>query len=146
MVVLTLVAVAIGMMVAAQAGVNAQLRSVIGQPIVAALFSFAIGTIALSVITLLSRAQLPTSETMSRVPWWGWTGGLLGAVYITAAVVLAPRLGAAVLIASVVTGQLAAALLLDHFGLLGFPQKTVTVTRGIGALLLFVGVYFIQRR
>jgi transporter family-2 protein len=80
------------------------------------------------------------------VPWWGWTGGLLGALYIAASVVLAPRLGAAVLVASIVAGQLAAALVLDHFGLIGFAQKSVTPVRACGAVLLFIGVYLIQRR
>lgn len=146
MVILTLIAVALGMMLSAQAGVNAQLRAALGHPIVAATVSFIVGTIALALAGMLVRVQWPGVSDVARVPWWAWTGGLLGAAYIAASVVLAPRLGAAVFIASIVAGQLAAALLLDHFGLLGFAQKSVTPVRAAGAVLLFAGVYLIQRR
>ena len=144
--VLVLVAIVLGMLLSAQAGVNAQLRVGLGHPLVAATASFLVGTVALMLVTLFSRVTLPAGSDAARVPWWAWTGGLLGALYIAASVVLAPRLGAAVLIASIVAGQLAAALVLDHFGLLGFAKQSVTTTRGIGALLLFAGVYLIQRR
>ena len=146
MIVLVLVAIVLGMFLSAQAGINAQLRTGLGHPLVAATVSFLVGTVALIVVTAFSRVTLPTASDASRVPWWGWTGGLFGALYIAASVVLAPRLGAAVLISSIVAGQLAAALVLDHFGLLGFARQSVTATRGIGALLLFAGVYLIQRR
>lgn len=144
--VLVLVAIVLGMLLSAQAGVNAQLRVGLGHPLVAAAVSFVIGTVGLMVATAIARVALPSASDAARVPWWAWTGGLLGALYIAASVVLAPRLGAAVLVASIVAGQLAAALVLDHFGLIGFAKQSVTPTRGLGALLLFAGVYLIQRR
>ena len=144
--VLTLFAIALGMMLTAQAGINSQLRVALGHPVVAATVSFVIGTMGLLAAAALLRVPWPSLRAMQGVPLWGWTGGLLGAVYIAASVVLAPRLGAAVLIASIVAGQLAAALVLDHFGLLGFAKHSVTPTRLAGAAFLFAGVYLIQRR
>lgn len=144
--VLTLVAVVLGMLLTAQAGINSQLRVALGHPIVAATVSFAIGMIGLLVAGVVSRANLPSMQQAATVPWWGWTGGLLGATYIAASVVLAPRLGAAVLVASIVAGQFLAALVLDHFGLLGFAKQGITPARIAGAVLLFAGVYLIQRR
>lgn len=47
---------------------------------------------------------------------------------------------------ALVAGQFVAALVLDHFGLPGFARQTVTSTRAAGAVLLFAGVYLIQRR
>lgn len=144
--VLTLLAVALGMLLPAQAGINSQLRVALGHPIVAATVSFVVGTVVLLVAAVVVRVQLPPMHQVVTVPWWGWTGGLLGAVYIAASVVLAPRLGAAVLIASVVSGQFFAALVLDHFGLIGFAKQSITPGRIVGAILLFAGVYLIQRR
>lgn len=144
--VLTLFAIVLGMLLTAQAGINSQLRVALGHPVVAATVSFVVGTIGLLVASVALRVSWPSLRAIESVPLWAWTGGLLGAVYIAASVVLAPRLGAAVLIASIVAGQLAAALLLDHFGLLGFVRQSVTPTRLTGALLLFAGVYLIQRR
>ncbi|MGV3710158.1 MAG: DMT family transporter [Gemmatimonas sp.] len=143
---LTLLAIALGMLLTAQAGINSQLRAALGHPVVAATVSFVVGTLGLLVAAVALRVPWPTLRQAGAVPAWGWSGGLLGAVYIAASVVLAPRLGAAVLIASIVAGQLAAALVLDHFGLLGFAKQTVTPTRLTGALLLFAGVYLIQRK
>jgi transporter family-2 protein len=39
-----------------------------------------------------------------------------------------------------------AALLVDHFGVIGFPQSPVTPARLLGAALLVVGVLLILRR
>ncbi len=144
--VLTLVAVALGMLLTAQAGINSQLRVALGHPVVAATASFLVGTAGLLVAAVFARVQWPGIQQAATVPWWGWTGGLLGALYIAASVVLAPRLGAAVLIASIVAGQFVAALVLDHFGLLGFAKQAITPARAVGAVLLFAGVFLIQRR
>jgi len=144
--VLTLFAIALGMLLTAQAGINSQLRVALGHPVVAAAVSFVVGTLGLLIAAVVLQVPWPSVKAAQAVPLLGWTGGLLGAVYIATSVVLAPRLGAAVLIASIVAGQLAAALLLDHFGLLGFAKNSVTPTRLSGAALLFVGVYLIQRR
>jgi bacterial/archaeal transporter family-2 protein len=58
--------------------------------------------------------------------------GLLGAAYIAVTVVLAPRLGAAALIAALVAGQMMASLIVDHFGWVGFAQHAVTPLRLAG--------------
>jgi transporter family-2 protein len=57
-----------------------------------------------------------------------------------------PRLGAAALLALIVLGQLVTALLVDHFGWLGFPQQPMTALRLLGALLLFGGMLLIVHR
>jgi transporter family-2 protein len=60
--------------------------------------------------------------------------------------VLGPRLGATALMALTVFGQLLAALLIDHYGALGFPQNQATAQRILGAALLLAGVVLIVRR
>lgn len=143
---LILLAVLVGIVLPVQAGVNAQLRIGVGHPMLAAFISFAVGTVALLGLNLLLRTPLPSSETVGRIAWWHWIGGLLGATYIYLAIVLAPRLGAATLVASIVTGQMITSLLLDHFGLLGYPQQPLTPARFVGALFVVGGVLLIQRR
>jgi transporter family-2 protein len=143
---LVLVAILVGVFLPVQAGVNSQLRMGVGNPLLAALISFAVGTIALLGLNIALRVPLPTSEAATRFPWWHWVGGLLGAAYIYLAIVLAPRLGAATLVAAIVTGQMMASLILDHYGWVGFPQQPITSTRVVGALLVIGGVLLIQRR
>jgi len=145
MLILVFVAFLVGVMLPVQAGVNAQLRIGLGHPLLAAFVSFAVGTVALGLVALATRARL-SGAPLSAIPWYQWTGGLFGAFYIAAAVVLAPRLGAAALIAAVVAGQMIASLVLDSRGWVGFTQQPLTATRLCGGLLVIAGVLLINRR
>lgn len=139
-----LAALLLGVALSVQVGVNAQLRGGLGHPLVAATASFLVGTIGLLLVTAAVRPSLPAVGQLSRVPWWQWTGGLLGAVYIASAIVLAPRLGAAAMLATIVAGQMAASLVLDHFGWLGFPVQPVSPLRVVAVLLILSGVLLLQ--
>jgi len=143
---LILCAFLIGIGLPVQSGINAQLRLGVGQPLLAAVISFLVGTLALLGLNVALRVPLPTGETVARIPLWHWVGGLLGAAYIYAAVILAPRLGAATLIAATVAGQMVASVVLDHFGLIGFAPQPLTTGRAAGVLLVIGGVLLIQRR
>jgi transporter family-2 protein len=72
--------------------------------------------------------------------WTLYLGGVFGFIIIAAAVLVFPRLGAAYAIALMVCGQCLAALLIDHYGLMGMEQNPVTLPRVIGALLVVGGV------
>jgi transporter family-2 protein len=144
-IVLVLCALALGVLLTVQAGVNAQLRTVLGQPLSAALASFLVGAVALTLGTIVTRAPIPSGAAIAGSHWWHWVGGLIGAVYVAGAIVLAPRLGAATLIAAVVAGQMLTALVLDHYGWVGFPVHEITPYRLLGAGLIIGGVILIQR-
>jgi len=60
---------------------------------------------------------------MTRTSWMSWTGGIFGAIYIAISILLLPRLGAALVVALIVLGQMLGALTFDHFALLGVPEK-----------------------
>lgn len=126
-----------------QAGVNAQLRIFVGSPFRSALINFTVGWIALLTVVVFTSGEAPTARASS---WWMWIGGLFGALYVTGSVLLAPRLGATTLAASLVAGQMLAAILLDQFGLLGYRVVPLTLPRVAGIVLLFAGVLLIQRR
>jgi transporter family-2 protein len=74
-----------------------------------------------------------------------FTGGLIGAVFLFVSLFAAPRLGIATTIAVLIAGQLAAALVVDHFGWLGVPVRPVNPYRVAGALCLLTGVLLIRR-
>ena len=142
---LLLLAVFIGCLLPVQTGVNAELRTYLGNPMATALVSFGVGTVGLLAAVLWLRIPVPVAEAWSQTAWWQWSGGLLGAIYIAAVVVLAPRLGAGTLIAAIVGGQMVASLLSDHFGWLGFPEHPISGLRLLGAALVMIGVGLIQR-
>ena len=136
---------AAGCGITAQAAINAQLRTSIGAPVLAALLSFVVGTLLLAVAVLVTREQPPAVADLRGVPWWAWFGGLLGAVYVLGTIILVPRLGAATTIGVIVAGQLGASIVIDQFGWFRLAQHTASVGRVAGAVLLLAGVVLVQR-
>lgn len=133
-----------GAVVTLQAGYNAQLGKALGHPLWGTLVSFLVGLAGIVAVMAALRVPSPSFAAAAALPWWIWLGGLFGAFYVTAAIMLAPQLGAAVFMGAVVAGQMLASLLLDHYGLGGFSEKPVTTARLAGALLLIAGVLLLQ--
>ena len=139
-----LVAVA-GLLVGAQPPVNARLGRTIGS-LPAAAFSFMAGTIVLLLIASLTSEGLGSFANVGKAPWWALIGGLLGAVYVTTAILTVRTLGVSGLTAIVITGQLTAAVLIDRFGLLGIAKQPIGLTRILGLVLLVAGAVLVVRR
>ena len=72
-------------------------------------------------------------------------GGLGSALYITAGILLFPRLGALVAVGLFIAGQMLASLALDGFGWLGVEQDVADVAALIGAPAVGGGVWLIVR-
>ncbi len=138
--------VLIGFSLAAQAGVNSQLRLALSNPIQAAFISFLVGTIILGVIALLQGESWFKPNALVTIPWWAWLGGLLGAFNIALSIFLAPKLGALVLAISIVCGQVLASLALDQNGWLGYPKIEITPNRILGALFLILGMFLVVKK
>jgi transporter family-2 protein len=143
--ILVLIALTVGVVLPAQAGINSQLRVWLGHPIQAALVSFTVGALALATISVALRLSWPSVDHVGAAPWWVWVGGIFGATYVSMAVVLAPRLGAATLIGASVAGQLVGSLLMDHYGAVGYAVRPLSPERIVGAGLLLLGVFLIQK-
>lgn len=140
-----LLAVLVGAGLTIQVGMNATVRAVIGSPLLAAVVNFVVGLLALVAVAVAAGSRW-TPGSAASVPAWAWLGGALGALYVAATTVLGPRLGAAALLALTLAGQMAAALVVDHYGVLGFPEEPVTTARLAGAVLLLAGVLLIMHR
>src|SRR5262245_45752152 len=123
---LLLTALSVGGMVALQAGSNSLLGRQLGHPLSASLTSLGVSLGVVVLALLLFRVPLPAAASFSATPWWGWLGGLFGAAYLTVAVILAPKLGAATFLACVVAGQMVVSALCDQFGWAGFPVRRLS--------------------
>jgi len=128
-----------------QAGINAQLAGYTDDTLFAATVSFAVGTGGLLASALILRTPWPSMETVMHPPWWAWCGGFLGALLVLVTIVLAPKLGAGTLMGFFVAGQMAASLVLDHYGLLGYPVHPTSSWRIVGILLVICGAIIIKR-
>jgi transporter family-2 protein len=133
-----------GALLAIQAPTNAILGKASGSPIVAAFISFLIGTVALGAAIGATSGKLFAPD-LKQVPWYAWLGGFYGAFFVAVAAFGAPRVGIGVLLTAAVAGQLAAALVLDHYGMLGLERHPVTLTRALGFGLVLVGAALVRR-
>ena len=127
-----------------QAGINLRLRYALADSVWAALISFAVGTLALAVYALATR-PVPTLAMASGAPWWAWLGGMLGAFFVTVTIILAANLGATASMAWLLAGQFAAALVLDHFGLVSYAVRAVSWERVAGVALVIVGALLVNK-
>ena len=137
-----LFALAAGVMLPIQFGINAQLAHWVGGSVRAALVSFVVGALSLLIAVLFTSRGWP--ERAADAPWWVWIGGALGAFYVLGSIVSAPKLGAATLVALILAGQALASLLVDHFGWVGFEENPITPLRILGVLLLAAGVVLVR--
>ena len=140
-----LLALVAGAMMPTQAAINNKLAGVVESPILAAFVSFFVGTIGLFVYVLASGTPLGNLTSAKQAPPLLWIGGLLGAFFVTATVVLVPRLGVAMTFSVIIAGQMLVTLVIDHFGLLGVPVKEISLIRVAGILLITGGVVLIRK-
>lgn len=134
-----------GMLAPLQAGMNTRMGRSLGDPFYAALISFVVGTIGLFVYGLACRMEFAAIRQASDVHWSIWLAGLLGAFYVTATIILTPKLGAAMTFSLVVAGQLSMAVVMDHYGFFGIPVQLFNWPRLLGIALITAGVILIRK-
>jgi bacterial/archaeal transporter family-2 protein len=141
---LYLAALGAGISVAVQQVLNGSLRASLNSPAWAGFASYLGGLITMIVVLLAMREQMPSWKLVTATPWWAWGGGILGGVFILLVILLLPSLGAATLLALVVAGQMTAAVLMDHFGVFGLAQHSLSISRLLGVALVIAGVVLIK--
>lgn len=137
-------ALLVGGLLAVQAAANLQLSAAVGSPVGASTLQLAIGAALLTALaalvgTLAAVDLLPAAEP------WHLLGGLGSAIYITAGILLFPRLGALVSTGLFVTGQMLASLILDSLGLLGVERTGLDPAAVAGALTVVAGIVLVVR-
>jgi transporter family-2 protein len=143
--ILIAVALLIGAFLPIQVAVNSKLADAVSSPLLSALLSFSVGTLALLTYILIAGIPLANTANARSAPPVAWIGGLLGAIYVAASIMLLPRLGAAMTISLIIAGQMLMSIIVDHFGLLGMDIKPLSLGRVGGILLVIAGVILIRK-
>lgn len=143
--VIALMVLASGTTVALQAPTNAVLARTFGSPIVAALISFTVGTLALAAVALVTYRRFPEWSAVAGLPAWAWFGGLYGAVFVTVAAIAVPRIGVASTLILLIAGQVVMAAVLDHYGAFGVAKQALTPLRLLGLVLVGAGVVLVRK-
>jgi len=139
-----LLAFGAGVSIVIQQALNSNLRTELNSAAWSGFVSYSAGLACMALLVIALREPLPPVGVMARIPWWAWTGGVFGAIFIGLGIVLVPKLGAATFIALLVAGQIGS-VVFDHFGWLGLAQRPIDLSRVIGVLLLIAGVVLIRR-
>jgi bacterial/archaeal transporter family-2 protein len=129
-------AIAAGVAAALQAATNAGLAKSAGLGP-----ALVVNTVIVLMGTLGLWAALGAKTTFfpAGAPWTLYLGGLFGFVIIASLALVFPKIGAAHAVALMVAGQCVAALVVDHFGLMGMPRDPLTIQRVVGVALVAAG-------
>ena len=142
---LTILAFLIGVLLPVQVGINLELARHIHSSVLAALFSFLVGSICLVFSVGLLKAPLPPWGNLIALPSWLWTGGLIGALVVLGSILAGPKIGSLALVGLLLAGQLIASSVIDHYGWLGFSIHKMNLKRLLGVILLVGGVLLIRK-
>lgn len=140
-----LITALIGASLAVQVGLNSIMRIHAGSAVTAAFINFAVGTLVLAAAMFALRVPVPSGAQLGAAPWWVWLAGCAGAAYVASSAVIGPLIGGAAFLALIVAGQMIGSLALDHYGVLGFPERPVDALRVLGAALVVLGVVLLVR-
>ncbi len=135
-----------GMTITTQAGVNSQLRVAVNNPWVAAFISFLVGSFALGLVVMATKQTAPSFEQLRGIDLYKYSGGLLGAFFVTAIIFSVQKIGAANVFALVIAAQLFMALLYDHLGSFGVTPTPINLTKILGAIMLIGGAYLVVKK
>lgn len=133
-----------GAMIVLQAPINARLGGLMGGPLCAAFLSFLTGLLALGIALLAVRKPVLVSQIGATAPWM-WIGGLMGAAFVATTIFAVPRLGAGLMVALIIAGQMCFSLLIDHYGFLVPQPHPASLLRILGAGLVIGGAWLFYK-
>lgn len=131
-----------GMSVPLAVTLNVMLGRGVKNPLFATMIVPALCALVIALLLVALRNPLPAWDDLKDVPWYFWTGGALFAFYLLTLMFHSPKTGFGLATSLVVAGQLVMGLIIDHFGLFGLPQISVSPGRiaGVGAVMAGVAL------
>jgi transporter family-2 protein len=132
----------VGSLLALQAAANVQLATALTSPVSASALQLGIGAALLLVLAAVAGSLGAFGDLDGAEPW-SLAGGLGSALYITAGIVLFPRIGAIAAVGLFVAGQMLASILLDGFGWLGVAREAPGALTLAGAAAIVAGTWLV---
>jgi transporter family-2 protein len=133
---------AAGVGIPIMAALNSRLGAQLGSPWAAAFLLFLLGAVICGIA--MAAMGAPREGWFVATPLY-YAGGVLVAFYVLSITYSAPRIGVANAVFFVLVGQIAAAALIDQFGLFGAMKSPLTAQRFIGIALMLVGTFLARR-
>jgi bacterial/archaeal transporter family-2 protein len=134
-----------GILQAAGAPINGELKSALVNPWLASAISFLLVTFLAGALFCIQPTPLPTLADLSRMKWWAPLGGIVGAVAVFAGLTLVQKVGVGTINGLTICANLVASVAIDHFGLIGVAEHPLTWLRLLGTMLMIGGVTLVMR-
>jgi bacterial/archaeal transporter family-2 protein len=142
-------AVALAVCAGITGGIQIALNGILGRRIgvvEASAFATVLTMVIVNGFMLATRQGVGGFAAALREPWWLWLGGLMSAILILSLTFAAPRIGTMATVGIMIAGQLAVAIAIDTFALLGFERVPFTLPRALGLVLLALGAWLALQR
>lgn len=135
-----ILALAAGVSLSIEGAIYGELGKEIGK-LESSLYNFGVGTVIIGIVLLfLGKGSL--SYTF-KAPKWQLTGGILGTIYLTILVIGIPLVGVGLAMISVIVGQMAMSMVIEHFGWLGSERRPINKEKLIAVLLMSIALILI---
>lgn len=132
-----------GGLVPVQTSVNSRLRQDVNEPFLASGISFLVGTLFLIIFGLFTGSPFISFSELGQLPWWGYLGGVLATICLTANIFMFGELGSVLAIVLPMVGQIIFGILIDSLGWFGTQVIPLTAMKIIGAVLVLLGIILI---
>ncbi len=134
-----------GSFLAIGAAANARLKQTLHSPIAAATMNFLVGFSILALLIGLGIFKTPNLvEKVGNVPWWAFSGGLLGAIFVSLNTLIVPKLGLTTSTLAVVCSQMIMSLVIDQWGWFGVPLHPINASRVFAIVVLIAAIALTQ--
>ena len=139
------IAAASGVLMALQGSLNSALSKVIGV-LEGSLAVHLLGLLTVAVLLYLCGLGRGDLSRIGEAPWYLYLGGVLNAAIVYGVMLAIGKTGAGAATTAIITGQLAASLLVDQFGLFGLARQSFTWGRGTGLACMAVAAWLLLGR
>ena len=127
------------------AALNGSLGVKLHSPALATTILFMVGGVV-SLANLFLSGGISKFPIQAPIPILFYMGGLCVIFYILSITWVAPKFGVGNAVSFVLLGQIISMVVIDHFGLFGALQHSVSSQRFAGLALMIVGVFLTVRR
>ncbi|ANC77244.1 hypothetical protein ABE65_010690 [Fictibacillus phosphorivorans] len=135
-----LLALLAGVSLSVEGAIYGELGKTIGK-LESTFYNFFVGAIILGIVVLfLGKGSL--SYTF-QAPKWELSGGVLGTIYLTILIIAIPIVGVGIAMISVIIGQMAMSMLIEHKGWLGSSAASINKEKLIAVTLMTISLLLI---
>ena len=139
-----LLALGLGAAISIYLPMISQSARILGAPVLGNVPFFAIAFLSSVVLVFVTGHKLPTMAKLAEVPVWLFIAGVVSALMIFGSSYLVPRIGTGALFVLLVAGQIIIGAVINHYGLLGVPEQSISTVKFSGTVLVLAGAVLIS--